>query len=505
MQTKNNCFVKVQGVSKSFAGNTVLQPFNLEIRPGEFHALIGENGAGKSTLINLLTGVYEPDGGVMTVDGQDFTKLSPAQSQKLDIQAVHQELSLNRHLTVAENIFLGTELLRGGVFRRKKEMEKKAGELLADIGLGHICPTDYVSALSLPEQQLLEFSKAASKKPKLLILDEATSALNSEQVETLFGRLREMKKDGLSILFISHRLNELFDLCDIMTVLKDGQQIVTEPMVDFNQDRLVKLMTGRELTDLFPPKPQEEKGEPVIRLEKVCTRHLQDISFTVQKGEILGIGGLAGQGQQQVLECLFGIEKIQSGTMELNGKPLKLANPKAAMRQGIAYLPGERKTEGLFLTHTIKYNMSFSRLDELSNFLGTVSTKREKEDNEGKQKELAIKLRSMAQHVGELSGGNQQKVVLGKWLLRNPEILLMNEPTRGIDVGTKQQIYSLLRQLADKGVTVLLLSSDTLELIGMCDRVLVLYENRINSEILGENLSEETLVHASVFQKEENA
>ena len=505
MNSENESLMRIEGICKTFAGNRVLQPIHLTVNPGEFHALIGENGAGKSTLINLLTGVYEPDEGAIVVHGKSYPKLTPAQAGRLGIQAVHQELSLNRHLTVTENLFLGNEMLHRGMFRDKSAMRKAARQLLDDTALGFINPDAYVSDLSLPEQQLLEFAKAVSKKPRMLILDEATSALNSEQVDLMFNKLAELKAGGLAVLFISHRLNELFRICDIMTVLKDGQHIVTEPITDFDQGRLVKLMTGRELRDLFPPQLPErlEGADEVIRLERVNTRHLSGISFTARRGEILGVGGLAGQGQQYVLECLFGIERIKSGTMHIQGEALTLRSPAAAMERAIAYIPAERKTDGLLLSHSIGFNMSLARLRALTNLTGTILARREKRDNAGMEKDLQIKMRGMHQPVGELSGGNQQKVVLGKWMLRDPDILLLNDPTRGIDVGTKKQIYELLRELTKRGVTIVVVSSDTLELVGLCDRVIVLYENKINSELSAEQLSEEALVHASVFSKEE--
>jgi ribose transport system ATP-binding protein len=504
---QKNPFLIIDGVSKSFSGNTVLYPFSLAVYPGDFHALIGENGAGKSTLINLITGFYEPNSGSMTINGQSHKKFSPLQSKRLDIQVVHQELSLNHHLTVTENIFLGDEIIYRGIFRNKKEMYKRAKVLLEDMELGFIDPNAYVGGLSLPEQQLLEFAKALSKKPKLLILDEATSALNTEQVDLMFGRLRALKQEGLAIIFISHRLNEIYRLCDMMTVLKDGQQVVTEPIKDFNQNRLVSLMTGREIKDLYLQKhPEQLAGaEEIIRLDHVTTRHLEDVSFSVRRGEILGVGGLAGQGQQYVLECLFGIEQIRRGQIFIKGQPVKLDSPATAMQHSIAYLPSERKTEGLFLWHPIKFNLSFAHLSEVSDLFGTIRRAREQRDNRSMEESMKIRMRSMKQLVEELSGGNQQKVVVGKWLLRNPEILLLNDPTRGIDVGTKKQIYELLRILVSQGVAIVILSSDTLELVGISDRVIVFYENRLNSEIDSEHLSEQSLVAASVFSSKEAA
>jgi ABC-type sugar transport system ATPase subunit len=506
MPQQKSPFLIIDKVSKSFSGNMALYPFSLTIYPGEFHALIGENGAGKSTLVNLITGFYEPDSGVMTVNSRSHKKFSPAQAKHLDIQVVHQELSLNHHLTVAENIFLGDEIVYYGIFRDKKKMYKRAKVLLEGMELGFIDSDAYVGDLSLPEQQLLEFAKALSKKPRLLVLDEATSALGTGQVELMFSRLRALKQEGLAIIFISHRLNEIHDLCDIMTVLKDGQQIVTERIGDFNQDRLVSLMTGREIKDIYPrkhPKAFAGEAEEIIRFDRVTTRHLGDVSFSVRRGEILGIGGLAGQGQQYVLECLFGIEQIRKGRIFIKGKPVSLDSSATAMKHAIAYLPAERKTEGLFLWHSIKFNLSFAHLSELTTFLGTIRLNKERKDNAFMRENMQIHMRGMNQPVEELSGGNQQKIAVGKWLLRNPEILLLNDPTRGIDVGTKKQIYELLRTLVSRGVAVVFLSSDTLELVGISDRVVVFYENRLNSEIDSGHLSEQSVVAASVFSSGE--
>lgn len=335
-------------------------------------------------------------------------------------------------------------------------------------------------------------------------MDEATSALNDEQVDLMFSHLKELQKDGLSIIFISHRLHELGELCNVMTVLKDGKQVVTEKIVNFDQDYLVKLMTGRTIVDLFPRKNTEnlKDKEDYLRLEDVSSEHCESLNFSVKTGEILGLGGLAGQGQEHIMNLLFGIEHINKGNIFLNGKVFKPSSPKNAMKNDFAYLPAERKLESLFVSHSINFNMSYARLNDLSNFLGTVNRKQEKEDNINSSKELDLKYQNLNQLVWQLSGGNQQKIVLAKWLKRNPKLLLLNEPTRGIDVGTKKEIYELLRKLANDGITIILLSSDTMELIGMCNRVIVMYENRINAEIDAKDLSEETLVHASVFERE---
>lgn len=497
--------LKIKNISKKFFNNLVLDSINLDINEGEFHALIGENGAGKSTLINLITGVYQHDSGAMEINGRVYENISPYLSQSLGIQVVHQELSLNGNLTVAENIFLGKEIKSHGIIRNQKKMNEEAKKLLKLVELEYIDPRTDIKKLSLAQQQLIEFAKTIYKKPRLLILDEATSALNNNQVELMFSHLKKMKEDGLSIIFISHRLHELGELCDIMTVLKDGKQVVTEPIDEFDEDRLVTLMTGRTITDLFPQKHTNElKGKPdYLVLNNVSSRNCKNLNIKVKKGEILGLGGLAGQGQESVMEILFGIKPVQKGSLCIEGKEVRLKSPKQAMANGIAYLPAERKTQSLFVSHSINNNMSYARLREISNAIGTIDRKTEKADNIQSGKDLEIKYQSLSQPTWQLSGGNQQKVVLAKWLKRNPQLILLNEPTRGIDVGTKKQVYELLRSLADNGRTVILLSSDTMELIGMCDRVVVMYENQVNAEILSEDLTEETLVHASVFKKGE--
>ncbi|MCI8659129.1 MAG: sugar ABC transporter ATP-binding protein [Lachnospiraceae bacterium] len=501
-----DAFLQVKNVSKSFFGNRVLSNVSAELRPGEFLALIGENGAGKSTLINLITGIYSYDEGEIWIDGKLCKTITPAEAQRLGIHTVRQELSINPVLTVTQNVFLGHEILKRGLVD-KKEMERITRELLDSVHLNHIDPKQDAGTLTMAEKQMLEFCKAVYQNPRLLVLDEATSALDDDQVEILFNKLRELQKNGLMVIFISHRLHELYELCNIMTVLKDGQQIVTEPIQSLDEDRLISLMTGRAIADLFPAKRDSEKlrsASEVVKIENGAFGKCKNISFTVKKGEILGIGGLQGQGQQTFLECLFGMRKLEKGTMLLDGQPVTLKGPSDAMDKGIAYLPAERKTEGLFVSHPIAFNLTFACLGELSNAMGTIIKKKEKEEIDRAFTSFSIKANGPHQIISELSGGNQQKVVLAKWLARNPKLLLLNEPTRGIDVGTKKEIYELMARLAEKGVSIVMISSDTMELIGMCDRVITVYENQINFELLSNDLTEESLVKASVFRRDKN-
>lgn len=504
MKSDGEFILQAVNLSKSFSGNLVLSNVNLSLKPGEYHALIGENGAGKSTFINLITGIYLPDGGEIIIDGQSYSHINPVLAKKLGIYTVHQELSLNPQLTVSENIFLGSELTRGP-FRDQKKMRKITQELLESVGLGHISPDIDAGMLSMAEQQMIEFCKAIYQKPRILILDEATSALDNEQVSVMFRKLRELRETGMAMIFISHRLHELYEICDEMTVLKDGCHVATETLNVLDEDHLVTLMTGRTIANLFPPKRPEseiQSSEKLLEAKHVSYGKSKDICMDVRCGEILGIGGLQGQGQQELLECLFGMKKIRSGELLMNGSKLKLRSASDAMRAGIAYLPAERKTQGLFIGHNIRFNLSFANLRALCNRIGTIKPKAEAKQNNKAVDELSIKTTSLNQLVSELSGGNQQKVVLAKWLARDPKLLLLNEPTRGIDVGTKKEIYELLYKLAQFGTAIVMISSDTIELLSMCDRVITIYENQINGELLASQMSEEALVKASVIQRE---
>lgn len=505
MRETQAAFLSAKNLSKSFAGNKVLSGVSLELRPGDYHALVGENGAGKSTLINLLTGIYQPDEGAISIDGKEYAHLTPLLAKQLGILTVHQELSINPVLTVTQNIFLGCEKLKGALLDTK-EMKRLTVSLLQDIGLSHIRPDQDAGELTMAERQMLEFVKAIFQEPKLLVLDEATSALDDAQVKTVFDKLRAAKERGMMLIYISHRQHEVEAICDTMTIMRDGLQVADCGVKDHDEDGLVSLMTGRSITKQFPPKPDYKDilaAPKVLEAEHLSFSKTQNASFCLHQGEILGIGGLQGQGQQSFLEVLFGVKRVNGGTLKMDGKPITLSSSRAAMRQGIAYLPAERKVDGLFVTHTIRYNMSFASLDMISRkFGGLIRRKKETELCENAQKRFSIKFRNLQQLVSELSGGNQQKIVLAKWLSRNPRVLLLNEPTRGIDVVTKHEIYETLHSLAAQGVSIVMISSDTIELLSMCTRVLTIYENEINAELIGDEITEESLIKASVFRKE---
>lgn len=504
MKETKHPFLLAQNLSKSFAGNKVLSGLSLELYPGQYHALVGENGAGKSTLINLITGIYQHDEGTIFIEGKEYEHLTPLLAKQLGIFTVHQELSINPVLTVAQNIFLGCEKLNG-VFLDTKLMKKETMELLKEIGLSYIRPDQEAGELSMAERQMLEFAKAIRQQPKLLVLDEATSALDDAQVKIVFDRLREAKKRGMMLIFISHRQHEVDEICDTMTVMKDGHQVETCGVKDYDADGLVSLMTGHSISQQFPPKQDLKKvlsAPKILEAEHLSFSKTKDATFCLHQGEILGIGGLQGQGQQAFLEVLFGVKRVKGGLLKIDGAPVSFSGPRAAMNQGIAYLPAERKIDGLFVTHPIQFNMSFAGLDMVSNKVGIVKSRRENELCENAKKQFSIKFRSFQQLVQELSGGNQQKIVLSKWLARKPRILLLNEPTRGIDVITKHEIYETLHKLAEEGVSIIMISSDTIELLSMCNRVLTIYENEINAELIGDEITEESLIKASVFRKE---
>src|SRR5215204_1306372 len=486
------------GLTKAFAGNVVLRDVELEVRAAEIHGLVGENGAGKSTLINLVTGVLQPDTGEIMLEGSVIDHLTPRAAEERGIATVHQELSLCPHLTVAENVYLGRLPTSYG---RIDYAEIASGSIKAFANLGvTIDPSAVAGELSLADQQLVEIAKAIVARPRLLILDEATSALDSGQVELLFAALRRLRDEGTAIIFVSHRLEEIFAIADRITVLKNGEYVATVPAAGTTTDDLVQLMVGRQIEEVFPPKPpvSEVLDAPVVLSVRNLSsgKRFHDVSFDLHKGEILGLGGLQGQGQRELLAALFGVHPVQ-GDIALGDRAVTVRNPRSAIQRRIAHVPEDRKTDGLIVQLPAGENLSLPSLDRLDHF-GLLDRERERQLVDGLIDELHIRLRSPRQTLVRLSGGNQQKVAIAKWLPLAPEIYLLAEPTRGIDVGTKQEIYRLMRELTAAGASILLISSDTIELLGLCDRVLVMYERQPVAMLVGDEVTEENVVHASV-------
>ncbi|MGP3960120.1 sugar ABC transporter ATP-binding protein [Nonomuraea sp. 3N208] len=487
--------LNVERMSKSFAGVTVLREVTFDVRAGEVLALVGENGAGKSTVLSLITGLLAPDSGTIRYDGEAVRAWSPHRARAAGIASVHQELSLNPHQSVAENVFLGAWPSRRGLVRHR-DLAARARPLLERVGLD-VDPRTPARRLPLGAQQLVELAKALTSDPRLLILDEATSALDDDQVGAVFRVVADLRARGRSVVIVSHRMGELLAVADRLTVLKDGEVMATREHADTDHDDLVRLMVGRELSAMFPPKANTPPpvGEPILRASGLCT----GADLELAPGRIVGLGGLQGQGQREVLRALFGLHP-HSGRITVDGRPCRLASPREAIRRGIGYVPEDRKTEGLHVVRSVRANLALTSLRTLApaRTLTTVSRRREDllvSDLIGR---MRIKTTSPAQEARRLSGGNQQKVALAKWLPNRPRVLLLAEPTRGIDVGTKREIYHLLRELAGEGMAVLVTSGDTMELVGLCDEVLVMYEGAVVDRLAGAELTEERLVQASL-------
>ncbi|NTS29865.1 sugar ABC transporter ATP-binding protein [Phyllobacterium sp. BT25] len=487
-------------VSKSYGGIAALSEVDFVAYPGEIHAILGENGAGKSTLIKIAAGVTDPSEGELYVEGKRVDFRNPTEAMAAGVVCVFQELSLLPDMTVADNLSIVSPPMRAGLIDARAQRER-ARELLAMIGCDDIHPLELVRNLPLSRRQMVEIAKALAKRPKLLILDEATSALTAADVERVYAIIRKLRSEGVGILYVSHRMHEITALADCATVFRNGRKIETFGIGERSMDAIVQMMIGRELTHHYPEKPAADLSAPVALSVRNLSwaEQLRDISLDVRKGEIVGLGGLDGQGQRSLLFALFGVLKGVSGTVEVLGKQQRLSSPRAALRAGLplALIPEDRKTEGLMLPMNIRDNIS---LASLSRFQKGLRFDRSAEHAAVEQmiRSLKIKVSDLAAAVSTLSGGNQQKVVLAKWLMTGPGIILLNDPTRGIDVGTKQEIYKLLRDLADSGVAILYYSTDYAELIGCCDRVLVMYGGRIARELFGRDLNERNIIETAL-------
>ncbi|MDQ0322108.1 ribose transport system ATP-binding protein [Pararhizobium capsulatum DSM 1112] len=484
-------------VSKRYGGVRALENAELTVEAGRIHAILGENGAGKSTLIKIMAGVVAPDEGRMLLEGRPIRFRSPAEASAAGVTCVFQELSLIPDLSVADNISISDPPRRFGLIDRRRQ-RVVAEEALARAGAEDVHPRALVKDLPLSRRQLVEIAKALAWKPRILILDEGTSALTATDVTKVFSVLKRLRSEGLALLYISHRMHEITELADQCTVFRNGRNVLSFAAGTRSDGEIVEMMIGREYSSAFPPKPSLPKdgAPPALECRNLgWTDSLRDISFTVGKGEVVGLGGLDGQGQRELLLALFGVLRGTTGSILVDGKPASLESPEAASAHevGMALIPEDRKTEGLMLPMTVRENLSFSVLDKISN-CGIIDRNREALLIDEMVKVLAIKTDGLDIPVGALSGGNQQKVVIAKWLMRKPRIILLNDPTRGIDVGTKHEIYQLLRRLAEAGAAILFYSTDYDELIGCCDRVLVLYGGGIARELTGDGITQHALI-----------
>ena len=501
--TESSAFLQLRGVSKRYGGVTALDRVDFSCDAGTIHAILGENGAGKSTLIKAISGVVQPDEGEIALQGRPVQFAHPVEANRAGIVCIFQELSLLPTLSVAQNIGIGQQAKRFGMLDQKAQI-RKAEELLARVGCEDINPRAWVRDLPLSRRQMVEIGNALGKDPRLLILDEATSALTSADVEKVFGILRKLRDDGLVLLYISHRMSEIKELSDVMSVFRNGQHIETFPKGQHGDEEIVELMIGRDMGHVFPTKPPAVARPPVLQIKSLSWENqLDDINIALGRGEILGLGGLDGQGQKELLLALFGVLKDTAGTIEIEGKPVEISGPQAAKREAVslALVPEDRKTEGLILSMGIGQNASLASLRQFRSGL-RVDTQAESRRIDEMLRRLQIKIGEVDDPVSSLSGGNQQKVVLAKWLMTNPRILMLNDPTRGIDVGTKQELYQLFRELADAGTSILLYSTDYDELIGLCDRVMILYQGRIVRELSGDEITETNIVANSLNMHE---
>jgi len=489
----NNILLRAEAISKFFPGTIALSDVSVDVQPGEIHAIVGENGAGKSTLMNIISGVYQPNKGKILFHGEEIKISNPQNAQKLGIGFVHQELSLCQHISVAENIFMGRMPVKRGGFIDYKNLYAETQKYLNYFDTS-IKPSARTDTLNVAEQQIVEIAKAISMNCSLLILDEPTSSLSDKETENLFTLLKRLKSESIGILYISHRMPEIFNLCDRVTILRDGEFVETLRIEDTTERDVICKMVGRTLLeDLFPPK-SKRTGETILEVSDFYRKGVfKNINFSLKKGEILGFAGLVGAGRTEIARALCGIDKRESGTLRYYGEELHFHFYSDALNRGICYLTENRKEEGLFLGLPIKENVSVSIIDKISKNL-FISKKEEKNQTNNFVKKLRIKISSINNKADSLSGGNQQKVVIAKWLAIDPKVIIMDEPTRGIDVGAKSEIHKMIRDLSDSGIGIIIISSEMTEIIGMCDRVLVLHEGKITRELTGDGITEKNII-----------
>lgn len=488
--------LKLNNITKTYPGVVALNDISLNVEKGRVHAIVGENGAGKSTMMKLISGATTPNDGNLEIFGKNYKQMTPHLSRELGIEVVYQEFNLVPSLSVAENIFLGA-YPGNNIFPNFKEMVKKTKEVFDSMQVD-INPHMKVQDLSTSYCQLVEIAKAISKDVKILILDEPTAALTVSETEILFDLMRRLKKKGTTILYVSHRLSEIFDVCEDVTVFRDGEVIETNTTKGIDRKQLVKLMVGRELDETYPKKTNKI-GERILEIKDLSGMGVEDISFELYKGEILGFAGLVGSGRTEIARMIFGADKPESGEIILKGKNIKINNPSQACNYSFGFVPEDRKTQGVLQNLSIRQNITLSILKVISKF-GFLNFKKEDEILNKHKDSLRIKTPSFKQLVKNLSGGNQQKVVLSKWLARSCEILIVDEPTRGIDVGAKKEIYTILNDLTEKGVSIIMISSEMPELIGMADRIMVMSEGRATGFLNRDEFNQEKILELASLE-----
>ena len=491
--------VELEHINKSFAGVKVLKDVKFNLKSGEVMALLGENGAGKSTLMKILSGVYTRDSGTLKVFGKEYGDLDTKTAHELGIAIIHQELNMCRHLTVAENIFLGRETQKG-ITLDNKEMAQKTKEVLDSLKID-LDPNEIVGNLSVSKQQMVEIAKALSIHAKILVMDEPTSALTAKEIDELFRIIDQLRSEGCGIVYISHRLEELSHVSNRVTVLRDGEFIMNGEFQDYTMDQLISFMVGREITEKFP-RVSCEKGKKIFEVRHLnAGRMVRDVNLELYEGEIVGIAGLMGAGRTETTRAIFGIDPKDGGEIVLDGQTITIKKPIDAIKAGIVLAPEDRKKDGLCTKLSVRDNLALPNLDWICNAIGKVDTKKEKELVDKAVSDLSIKLSTEEINAESLSGGNQQKVVIGKWLARNSRVVIFDEPTRGVDVGAKVEIYNLMNELKKNGTGVLFVSSELPEVMGISDRIVVMCDGRITGEILAEEATEDKiLAYATEFE-----
>jgi ribose transport system ATP-binding protein len=492
----DNSLLRMESISKAFPGVQALQAVDFEAHRGQIHALVGENGAGKSTLMNVLTGALTADSGQIVWRDQPVQILNPSDAQQLGISMIHQELSLIPYLTVGQNVFLGREPKRAlpGLIDWPT-LYRETAALLARLKL-EVDPRATVDELSIAQQQMVEVAKALSFNADLIAMDEPTSSLTDVETEILFKVMHGLRQEGVAIIFISHRLEEVFRISDRVTVLRDGRHIATAPTEELSHARVVELMVGRELGEMYPG-GQADARDVILEAEALGDgQQLKEVSFQLRGGEILGLAGLIGAGRTALAETLFGLRKAATGQIRLAGQPVKIHAPRQAIGHGLGFVPEDRKLQGLFLDMALRENviMSAMRLVTRLGFVNRAQANRVAGEFVGR---LDIRTPSLRQRVRNLSGGNQQKVIIARWLTLHPQVLILDEPTRGVDVGAKAEIHSLMRQLADEGMAVLMISSELPEILGISDRIMVMHEGRVTANLSREEATQDKIMHAA--------
>ena len=487
--------LSLSGIDKSFPGVKALDGAQLNVYPGQVMALMGENGAGKSTMMKVMTGIYQADAGQIILNGEPVSFGGPRQSQAAGISIIHQELNLIDDLSIAENIFLGREPQKFPGLIDWRKMFSEADALLARLNVQR-SSREKMGALPLGEQQMIEIAKALSFESNIIVMDEPTDSLTEHETDSLFKVIRELREQGVGIVYISHRLQEIFTICDRVTVMRDGQFIAESAVSELTEESLIELMVGRKLKDLYP-RIEHKSGKVSMKVRNLSGKGISDISFDLHEGEILGFNGLMGAGRTELMRVLFGDAWRIGGEVELYGKPVHPTHPSEGIKAGIAYISEDRKGDGLVLGMSVKQNMSLSSLNALSN-MGAIKADAELEQATYFKQAFNIKPPSLDQPIGKLSGGNQQKAAIAKGLMANPKVLILDEPTRGVDVGAKKEIYQLINQYKQKGMSIILVSSDMPEVMGMSDRIMVMSGGRISGEFDATQVTQEQLLAAAI-------